>query len=71
MAILVQDTGDGISPEILPRLFQRFVKGPGSTGSGLGLAITHDIITAHGGTVDIQSTLGSGTTVRIMLPPAT
>jgi signal transduction histidine kinase len=52
-------------------VFQRFVKGPGSTGSGLGLAITHDIITAHGGTVDIQSTLGSGTTVRIKLPPAT
>jgi len=71
VAISVQDTGEGISPEILPRVFQRFVKGPGSTGSGLGLAITHDIITAHGGTVDIQSTVGSGTTVRIKLPPAT
>ncbi|HSS93741.1 MAG TPA: HAMP domain-containing sensor histidine kinase [Candidatus Dormibacteraeota bacterium] len=71
VGINVQDTGEGISPEILPRVFQRFVKGPGSTGSGLGLAITHDIITAHGGTVDIQSTLGSGTTVRITLPPAT
>jgi signal transduction histidine kinase len=71
VAITVQDTGEGISPEILPRVFQRFVKGPGSTGSGLGLAITHDIITAHGGTVDIQSTVGSGTTVRIKLPPAT
>jgi two-component system sensor histidine kinase BaeS len=71
VAISVQDTGEGISPDILPRVFQRFVKGPGSTGSGLGLAITHDIITAHGGTVDIQSTVGSGTTVRIKLPPAT
>jgi two-component system, OmpR family, sensor histidine kinase BaeS len=71
VGISVQDTGEGISPEILPRVFQRFVKGPGSTGSGLGLAITHDIITAHGGTVDIQSALGSGTTVRITLPPAT
>ena len=69
--ITVTDTGEGISPEILPRVFQRFVKGPGSTGSGLGLAITHDIITAHGGTVEIQSTVGSGTTVRITLPPAT
>lgn len=66
----VQDTGEGISPEILPRVFQRFVKGPGSTGSGLGLAITHDIVTAHGGTIEIQSTVGSGTTVRITLPPA-
>ncbi len=69
--ISVTDTGEGISPDILPRVFQRFVKGPGSTGSGLGLAITHDIITAHGGTVEIQSTLGAGTTVRITLPPAT
>jgi len=69
--ITVTDTGEGISPEILPRVFQRFVKGPGSTGSGLGLAITHDIITAHGGTIEIQSTVGSGTTVRITLPPAT
>ena len=68
--ITVQDTGEGISPDILPRVFQRFVKGPGSTGSGLGLAITHDIITAHGGNIDIQSTVGSGTAVHITLPPA-
>jgi len=67
----VQDTGEGISPEMLPRVFQRFVKGPGSTGSGLGLAITHDIITAHRGTIDIESTIGKGTTVSITLPPAT
>jgi two-component system sensor histidine kinase BaeS len=69
--IAVQDTGEGISPEILPRVFQRFVKGAGSTGSGLGLAITHDIITAHGGTIDIESTVGKGTNVSITLPPAT
>jgi two-component system, OmpR family, sensor histidine kinase BaeS len=68
--IMVKDTGEGISPEILPRVFQRFVKGPGSTGSGLGLAITHDIITAHGGAIEIESAVGSGTTVRITLPPA-
>jgi len=70
VGITVQDTGEGIAPDILPRVFQRFVKGPGSTGSGLGLAITHDIITAHGGTIDIQSTVGSGTAVHITLPPA-
>jgi len=69
--ITVSDTGEGIAPDLLPRIFERFVKGPGSTGSGLGLAITHDIITAHGGTIEIQSTVGSGTTVRITLPPAT
>jgi two-component system sensor histidine kinase BaeS len=70
VGITVQDMGEGISPDILPRVFQRFVKGPGSTGSRLGLAITHDIVTAHGGTIEIQSTVGSGTTVRITLPPA-
>jgi two-component system sensor histidine kinase BaeS len=70
VAISVADTGEGISPDLLPRVFQRFVKGPGSTGSGLGLAITHDIVAAHGGTIDLQSTVGSGTTVRITLPPA-
>jgi signal transduction histidine kinase len=67
--ISVTDTGEGIGPDLLPRIFERFVKGPGSSGSGLGLAITHDIITAHGGTIEIESSLGTGTTVRMGLPP--
>ncbi len=69
VTISVTDTGEGIGPDLLPRIFERFVKGPGSSGSGLGLAITHDIITAHGGTIEIESSLGSGTTVRMGLPP--
>ena len=68
--ITVSDTGEGIAPDLLPRIFERFVKGPGSTGSGLGLAISHDIVTAHGGTISIASELGKGTTVRIALPAA-
>jgi len=67
--ISVTDTGEGIGPDLLPRIFERFVKGPGSSGSGLGLAITHDIITAHGGTIEIDSSLGSGTTVTMGLQP--
>jgi signal transduction histidine kinase len=68
VVISVTDTGEGIEPELLPRVFERFVRGPKSTGSGLGLAIAHDIITAHGGKVEIESALGSGTTVRLKVP---
>jgi two-component system, OmpR family, sensor histidine kinase BaeS len=66
----VTDTGEGISPELLPHVFERFVKGPGSSGSGLGLAIAHDIIAAHGGTLGIESRPGAGTNARASLPAA-
>jgi signal transduction histidine kinase len=66
----VIDTGSGIAPELLPRVFDRFVKDPGSVGSGLGLAIARDIVTAHGGTIVAESTVGSGTTIRFRLPTA-
>jgi two-component system sensor histidine kinase BaeS len=68
VVITVSDTGEGIAPDLLPRIFERFVRGPGSAGSGLGLAITNDIVTAHGGTIEIESTPGVGTTVRMTLP---
>ncbi len=67
VTITVSDTGEGIPPDLLPHVFDRFVKGVGSTGSGLGLAIVHDIVLAHGGTVDLQSSTG-GTVVEIRLP---
>ena len=65
--LTVTDTGEGIPAELLPRVFERFVKGKSSPGSGLGLAIARDIVAAHGGTLEIQSTLGSGTTARLAL----
>lgn len=68
VAITVTDSGEGIPPELLPHVFERFVKGAGSTGSGLGLAIVHDIVTAHGGKVEIESKAGSGTQVRLTFP---
>jgi signal transduction histidine kinase len=68
--IEVRDSGAGIAPELLPRVFQRFVKGPGSTGSGLGLAIAHDIVEAHGGTIEATSQEGKGTTISFTLPIA-
>jgi signal transduction histidine kinase len=64
----VTDTGSGIPAELLPHVFDRFVKGEGSSGSGLGLAIARDIVDAHGGTIEAQSAPGGGTTIRFWLP---
>ena len=66
--VSITDTGEGIPAKLLPHVFERFVKAPSSTGSGLGLAIVHDIVTAHGGKVEIESTVGSGTAVRMSVP---
>jgi two-component system OmpR family sensor kinase/two-component system sensor histidine kinase BaeS len=67
-SVEVADTGSGISPELLPRAFDRFVKGEGSVGSGLGLAICRDVVEAHGGEISIASEPGQGTTVTFSLP---
>ncbi len=69
VAVEVQDSGDGISPEILPRLFEPWVttKDVGR-GTGLGLSIVRDIIREHGGSIDVRSTPGSGATFTIVLP---
>jgi two-component system sensor histidine kinase BaeS len=69
----VADTGSGIAPELLPRVMDRFVRGDASRaratgGSGLGLAIASAIVQAHGGTIEIASAVGKGTTVTIGLP---
>lgn len=70
----IQDTGPGIAKENLPHLFERFYRVDRARtrgkegGTGLGLAITHAIIEAHGGTIDVESTLDVGTTFKINLP---
>ncbi len=68
VAITIRDTGQGIPKELLPRIFERFVKGPRSPGSGLGLAIAKDIVGAHGGTIEATSEPGKGTEVHFTLP---
>jgi signal transduction histidine kinase len=69
LEVSVTDTGEGIAPELLPRIFDRFVRGPGSRGTGLGLAIAKDVVEAHGGAISAESQAGVGTTVRFTLPP--
>ena len=70
VTIAVRDTGQGIPEDLRPRVFERFVKAPGSPGAGLGLAIARDIVVAHGGTIDLTSEVGKGTEVRFTLPVA-
>jgi two-component system sensor histidine kinase BaeS len=68
LEVAVSDTGEGIAPELLPHVFERFVKGSASSGSGLGLAIARDLVVAHGGEIEALSNPGSGTTIRFTLP---
>jgi signal transduction histidine kinase len=68
----VRDTGTGIAPEHLPRIFDAFftTKRVGM-GTGFGLAICHRIVTSIGGEIAVESELGSGSTFRLLLPIAT
>lgn len=63
------DTGSGIAPEVMPKIFRPFFSTKAkSGGSGLGLPTTKKIIEAHGGTIDVQSEVGKGTKFTVRLP---
>jgi signal transduction histidine kinase len=71
--VKVTDSGEGISPQDLPYVFDRFYRGEKSRnrktgGSGLGLAIARGIINAHGGEISVESSLGKGSTFCFTLP---
>jgi NtrC-family two-component system sensor histidine kinase KinB len=66
----VRDTGAGIPPEHLARIFQRFVviRQDAKAGTGLGLAIAKEIVQAHGGTIQVRSEVGTGTEFWFTIP---
>jgi two-component system sensor histidine kinase BaeS len=66
--ITISDTGSGIAPEVLPRIFDRFFRSGDSGGTGLGLPIARSLVEAHGGSIEAESPPGGGTTVRVQLP---
>jgi len=69
--VTITDDGDGITPEDLPRVFDRFYRGTSTSraGTGIGLAIARDIIDAHGGEISARSNgPGTGATFTILLP---
>ncbi len=72
IVLTVQDNGNGIPPDKLEHIFERYyvVETRGNRrSSGLGLAIAHELIAAHGGTLSAESTLGEGTRFTVTLPP--
>ena len=71
--LAVQDTGSGIPPEELPRLFERFhrveaTKGRTHEGTGIGLALVQELVKIHGGTVCVESEVGRGSTFSVAIP---
>jgi heavy metal sensor kinase len=69
----VRDTGEGVPPEHLPRVFERFYRVDKARsrergGTGLGLSIVRSVVAAHGGSIELDSAPGRGTTARVLLP---
>jgi CheY-like chemotaxis protein len=71
VAVEIRDSGTGIPPQNLSRIFDAFftTKAVG-VGTGLGLSICHRIVTGLGGEITVDSSLGKGTTFRVLLPPS-
>jgi two-component system sensor histidine kinase BaeS len=71
VAIVVHDDGPGIPADRIPHLFEKYASRPRNSrveGSGLGLFIVKAIVEAHGGSVQLDSTIGEGTTATLRLP---
>src|SRR6266536_465498 len=68
VAFTVSDAGSGVPADLLPHIFDRFVKAADSGGAGLGLAIAKSLVEAHGGEISAESRAGQGTAIRFALP---
>lgn len=66
----VTDDGTGIAPEVLPRIFEPFYSTKGGRGTGIGLTQVSRVVALHQGKVEVDTVLGQGTTVRLVLPAA-
>jgi PAS domain S-box-containing protein len=67
-AVSVRDQGEGISPEVAPRVFRRFWRGKRRGGTGLGLYIVKGLVEAHGGTIGVRCAPGGGAEFRFIVP---
>ncbi len=67
-AVLVRDQGEGISPEVAPRVFRQFWRGKRRGGTGLGLYIVKGLVEAHGGTIGVSRAPGGGAEFRFIVP---
>jgi two-component system NtrC family sensor kinase len=68
MELIIRDDGAGIPEEHMGHIFEPFYTTKESGGSGLGLAISQNIVERHGGDIEVKSTVGQGTTFKIVLP---
>ncbi len=68
--IVVADSGSGVPPDVLPRIFDKFYRAPSARtgGTGLGLAIVRGFVEAHGGTITAQNRAGGGAEFTIRTP---
>jgi len=64
----VRDTGSGMTPEVQQRMFEPFFTTKGGKGTGLGLSTVYGIVTQAGGTLDVKTAVGVGTTIDVLLP---
>jgi PAS domain S-box-containing protein len=69
--VSVRDQGEGISPEVAPRVFRRFWRGKRRGGTGLGLYIVKGLVEAHGGTIGVRRAPGGGAEFRFIVPAGT
>jgi len=69
VAVIVHDTGPGMSPDVIQKLFQPFfTTKPKEQGTGLGLAFAKSVVGAHGGTIEVASLPDQGSTFTVVLP---
>jgi signal transduction histidine kinase len=68
VVVAVRDEGDGVPPELVPRIFRQFWRAKRRGGAGLGLYIVKGLVEAHGGTITVQRAPGGGAEFRFIMP---